>query len=871
MAEPLTAPRRVPTAKIAVPELPAEFSSRPALLQVLDAADDTQVIVLSAPAGSGKTLLLADWVRREGGPRTAWISLDADDNDPVRLWSAVLDGVTRVSSPSVRIPPQRAAAAPSSSPGRDLVDQVADALDDLDDPVRVVLDDVQQLTGREVLRDLVRLIRRSPASLRLVLASRTDPPVSIPRLRLEGRVHEIRADLLRFTPADAATMLGAGGLELTAAQVSVLHSRTDGWAAGLRLAALALHRTEDVPAFVTRFSGDERSVAEYLTVEILDAMSPDVREFLRVVSVCSPVPAAVAVELSGRADAEHLLDVICHETPLVERTSSNDYRIQPLLRSYLVADLARQRPEVYQRLHAAAAQWWLAAGDPVHALRHAERTGDPHVIAALVHESGVALFLAGDLGSLRRALAAVGADLRATDPWLALTAAITHLDARALPSAAVELENARRAWPADPPGDLEVLRASAELLAMSLGVAVEPLADGQGPGSTTPAIEALLHASVGTAEFGNPDGVDGDLARSELHQALDLARLHDFPYLEVQCLYTLATVAAVHGDLPEMNALAEQALTTARRRGRHPSGWSAGPAGLVALADLLAGRPAEAAAVADEALGTWDLLPPEAAYILHAVHGAALADQGRRSAGLAEMRAARTEFGNSSAALPTVAALAVLEHRVALVSGNGSAAAEVTAWFGPRAGTSGETLMLRAWGETAAGRHEAARGIAARVHEPDMRVLLPYTVVEAFLVEAEAALQADEHASGRSALEAAIRHAEPLEVARPFALCGPLTRQLLEGRLDGGGRSRFAVQLAAAMSAVDSDVAVPLSEREMAVLTLLPSLLSAREIATEFTVSVNTVKSHIRSIYAKLGVSTRREAVLRAQERGLVP
>jgi LuxR family maltose regulon positive regulatory protein len=152
-----------------------------------------------------------------------------------------------------------------------------------------------------------------------------------------------------------------------------------------------------------------------------------------------------------------------------------------------------------------------------------------------------------------------------------------------------------------------------------------------------------------------------------------------------------------------------------------------------------------------------------------------------------------------------------------------------------------------------------------------MPLLLPYTVVEAHLVEAEAALRADDPESGRAAVEAAIEVAEAVGVARPFALAGPCTQPLLADLLRDAAKGTFAAQVAAARAAVASDVAVPLSERELAVLALLPSLLSAREIATEFTVSVNTVKSHIRSIYAKLGVSTRREAVLRAQERGLVP
>jgi LuxR family maltose regulon positive regulatory protein len=863
-------PLRVSVGKTAVPDLPAEFTPRPRLRELLDLATAGQVIVVSAPAGSGKTLLLADWVR-SGGPRTVWISVDPDDNDPRRFWSAVVASLQSLPEllPGGRL--ERIAELVTQPLSSDVVEQLARTLDELDPPVRIVLDDVHELTGAEVLRDLTRLIRRGPAGVRLVVSSRTDPPISVPRLRLEGRLYELRADALRFTLDDADALLRAAGLRLTREQVAVLHARTEGWAAGLRLAALALRRTDDPATLLTNFSGDERSVAEYLTVEILDGMRGETRDFLRFASVCSPLPEALAAQLSGRPDAGLVLDALRQETPLVERASPSSYRIHSLLRSYLIADLARQRPEQYRELQAVAARWWLRAGDPVHALRHAERAGDPVLIAELLHASGVALFLGGDLGALRRALAAVGTGARTTDPYLGLTAAITHLDARALPAAAEELANARRAWPDSPSADLEALRASAELLASTQGLAGESFPPPSDEGSPAPVLRALLHASRGTAEFGNPGGADLDLARAELERALELARAQDLAYLEVQSLYILATVAVVRGDLQTMRTRAEQSLAAAVRRGRHPSGWSAGPAGLVAYAELLAGNPAAAAARSDEALGTWDVLPPEAAYTLHAVHGAAVADQGNRRAGLAEMRAARIEFAEIPAAPTETAALALLEHRVALMSGNGTAAAEVARWLGPRAGATAETVLLKAWTEAAAGRHDAARVLAARLLERDMQVLLPYTGIEAHLVEAEGALQAGDAEAGTAALTAALVEAEAVGVARPFALAGPRTQELLTSQGPMPGTDAFSAQVAAARAAVVADLAVPLSEREMAVLALLPSLLSAREIAAEFTVSVNTVKSHIRSIYGKLGVSTRREAVLQAQERGLVP
>jgi LuxR family maltose regulon positive regulatory protein len=292
---------------------------------------------------------------------------------------------------------------------------------------------------------------------------------------------------------------------------------------------------------------------------------------------------------------------------------------------------------------------------------------------------------------------------------------------------------------------------------------------------------------------------------------------------------------------------------------------------MLAYTDLLHGDPAAAAARCEEALNTADPLPPEAAQMLHVVHGAALADQGQRAAGLAEMRAARADFRDTSVPPAVLAALAVLEHRVALLTGNLSAATQVAHWLDQRAGPTGETLLLQAWTETAAGRHEAAAAIVAALHGRSLPILLPQTVVEAHLLAAEAALQAGDQSSGRAALELALTEAEAIGVVRPLALAGPSTQRLLGDRAAANGRGSFAAQVAAARDAVVPNPAALLSERELAVLALLPSLLSAREIADEFTVSVNTVKSHIRSIYAKLGVSSRREAVLHAQDAGLLP
>src|SRR4051794_25783492 len=209
MAPPASVAPRIPAGKSAVPELPAEFTPRPHLRKRLDMARIDQVVVVSAAAGSGKTLLMADWVRSSEDPETAWLSLDADDNDPRRFWTAVMTALLALPGAGRDLGVQRVASMAALPAGRDLVEHVADALDGLPSPVRLVLDDVHELTGPEVLRDLTRLIHRRPRSLQLVLASRADPPISIPRLRLEGRLYEMRADALRFSLEDTAALLSA--------------------------------------------------------------------------------------------------------------------------------------------------------------------------------------------------------------------------------------------------------------------------------------------------------------------------------------------------------------------------------------------------------------------------------------------------------------------------------------------------------------------------------------------------------------------------------------------------------------------------------------------------------------------------------------
>ena len=246
-----------------------------------------------------------------------------------------------------------------------------------------------------------------PTGFQLVLSSRFDPPLSLPRLRLTGRLYELRADRLRFSPTETATLLERSGLHLTPTQIDTLHQRTGGWAAGLRLAALALTQTTNRDAFLDQFSGNDSSVADYLVGEVLSALPDDTQEFLRVISISDPVPSRLAAQLTGREDAGSLLDRLAHHTALLTATGQHGdtYRIQELLRTYLSADLHRQGPTRAAELHTTAAHWWAGEDQPINALEHATRSHNPALLTELLHRYAIPLILTGDHGPLRRALA----------------------------------------------------------------------------------------------------------------------------------------------------------------------------------------------------------------------------------------------------------------------------------------------------------------------------------------------------------------------------------------------------------------------------------------------------------------------------------
>ena len=526
----------------------------------------------------------------------------------------------------------------------------------------------------------------------------------------------------------------------------------------------------------------------------MSRLPADLRQFLRVISISDPVPCGLAVELSDREDAASVLDRLEHQTSLVSTTGPrrDAYRIQKLLRTYLLADLHRHGPQRVAQLHATAARWWAGQGSPIRALDHAARSGDTALLSDLLHRFAVPLILNGDHRPLRYALSSLGPEATAADPWLALTSALTHVEVGDLLTARDDLRGARKSWPHDHnagvSADLTTLRPVAEQFAAEPHRQAAPSAATTGTGElptqpgrelpTEPQLEALARLNRGSALLLDRD--DRDAARVDLEAALVLARRHGFDHLSMQCLVLLGMIAGVSGDLRTMRTVSTQALTTVSTHGWENSTWSAAASAMLAYAALLRGEAHQAESLSAEALALGPVvLSPPLRFALRTVHGAAAFDRGDRVAGLAELQQARAEVGDLRLGAEQAASAAVLEFRAALLLGHAAAARTVQGWLAERTDDNAELLIMRAWIEATGDRPQPARMIVHPVLDRSVPALLPHTLVEAFLLETALALAVDEPPAARRALQAALAAAAPLDALRPFTQAEPTVRALL--------------------------------------------------------------------------------------------
>jgi LuxR family maltose regulon positive regulatory protein len=362
--------------KLRIPRPRAGWVPRPRLVHRVRVGTQRELVLVCGPAGFGKSSLLADWVRGEQRP-VAWLSLDMGDNDPVRFWRhilAALDGVR----PGV-VDRVRALVTGGASSSFVTLTVLVNELAAMPDDVALVVDDYHLIDSAEVHRSLEFLLDHLPTSLHLVLASRSDPPLPLARLRARGQLTELRADELRFTPDETAQLLrGTVGHDLPDPVVAALGERTEGWAAGLQLAALSLQGRIDVARFVEEFSGSHRFVLDYLTQEVLENLPAELRTFLLETSVLDRLSGPLCDAVVGRTDSQELLEAVERANLFLIPLDAERrwWRYHQFFADLLRANLRRLHPARVPELHRAAASWYEQRELPGDAIRHALAAGD---------------------------------------------------------------------------------------------------------------------------------------------------------------------------------------------------------------------------------------------------------------------------------------------------------------------------------------------------------------------------------------------------------------------------------------------------------------------------------------------------------------
>jgi LuxR family transcriptional regulator, maltose regulon positive regulatory protein len=858
--------------KFSPPHVPAAFVPRPRLTTRLDAGVRGALTVVSGPAGAGKSVLLADWASRHA--RVAWLSLEPLDHGRRRFWRAVLEALQR-SQPAT---PLGSLAVQPGAPADLLLPELAAALESLTAPVTLVLDDVHEIGDSQALSDLDRLLRGPLPSLRVVIVTRSDPPLRLGRLRAAGQLTELREADLAFTLDEARRLLDQPDLPGDVAER--VWRRTEGWAAGLRLAALALRTHPDPSRFADEFGGDDRSVADYLVAEVLAQQPPDFRRFLLRISILDRVSPGLAAALTGRSESDRLLTRLEHDHALLTSIDSRSEwrRLHPLFAELLRSELRFSAPEEIPTLHGRAARWFQQHDQPLEALEHAVAADDWALVGALAGTRWVPLLLEGEVGSLRPVLERLPSDVATGDPELALAVAGVHLDAGNAGVAAPWFDAAvaaRDGVPAERRGAFDLALAAVGVLQGRLDGNIEAalaharaLVEQDAVGDD---LKALALTQVGIAELWM-----GDLERAErdLRAGRDAAQAAGRDWLRLICTAHLVVHAMVGGHYDTALGLADEAERLAGERGWQRT-W---PLGVVAGARSAVALHREQIDEAEAQLGrSVELLdssvdPPLRAMTLLQQAGV-LAAQGRYEPALDAIGAAKRWLREWPINPPMRELLLSFEATV-----HGALGQRTQAMALLRSEAGGQSLEVAvAIARLALQADEADKALS--VLEPHLDApgaSFDFSRTEAWLLTALAHDARADDASASDALEHALRAGSPAGLRRPFLAQGSGIVPLLRRQLRTGTGHRELVE--DLLEAVEHPGAgrpqallmEPLSEREVAVLRFLPTMMSNQEIAAELFVSVNTVKTHLKAIYRKLDVRDRRSAVLRARELELV-
>jgi LuxR family maltose regulon positive regulatory protein len=876
------------TSKITPPRAPGWTVQRPRITELI--AQGTRwcpLTVVTGPPGAGKTMALALWAAADAGT-VAWVGLDEYDNRPEVFWSHVVAALRRS---GVAVPTAVPAAARGRAGDRVFVQRLAAALAARDLPVTLALDDLHLLAEPRVLDGLDFVLRNAGAGLRLAVASRMNPLLPLHRYRLAGQLAEIRAADLAFSVPEARLLLAAHDVMLPTDCLERLTRQTEGWAAGLRLAAISLAAHPCSDQVVRDLAAEDSPLTGYLVQEVLGGQPPEVREVLLCTSILEQVSAEAAVAVAGNDRAAGILMALVRANAFIEPAGSGRYRYHPLFAEVLRRELRREHPDRMAALHCRAARWYGRASLLTDAVRHAARAGDWQLAASLVIDDlaiGQLLepagghHLAGEFRGMPPGQAWAGPEPHLVWAAVALSAGRPESSGAALAAADGILQRAPADQQAASRLAAAVIRLTSCLRTGDLQAAALAASRAEVLVSAVPDDKLARHPDIRARVLAGRGDVE--LWSGHLDQAAHLleAGIACQTSLAGQgepagSLGHLALVEALRGRLGCAVRLAGRA-TAASTAGEHrPPMQTPNPAALVALAwvHLERSQLREAALrlkQADAALGlSPDKLIGTVACL--AAAGVALAE-GRAEAATQVIAKARSGWP-----VP-----AWLDQRLSLLQSLACAAAGDIPAALAAAGRSGRddspeaaVTLAHAW--AAAGDANTARRALAPALMANGRAA-GRVRVHARLLDARLSYASGDRARGWRSLASALRLAGPEQLRLPFVVehswIEPVLRRdpgLAQAHRRLFGTALRPGQLPAPVS-VPQQAAIaviePLSEREREVLRHVSGLLSSAEIARELSISVNTVKTHLQHIYGKLAAAGRGEAVRRARQLELI-
>jgi LuxR family maltose regulon positive regulatory protein len=898
--------------KLYAPRRPKGLVSRPHLTDRVRLGTQSKLTLMSAPAGFGKSTLLAEWLEtaRADGLVTAWLSLDSFDNDPVAFWTHVIASLRTVAS-SVGATTLTLLESPDRSIEA-VLPPLLNELNALPHDLVLVLDDYHTIDSPEIQAGMAFLLEHLPERVHMVIATRADPALPLARLRAQGDLVEIRAVDLRFTPDEASALLnGVMTLGLTAHDVAVLEGRTEGWIAAIQLAGLSMQGRDDIAGFIARFAGDDRYIVDYLVEEVLQRQPEQVRTFLLETSILSRLNGPLSDAVTGQDGGKAMLEALERQNlllvPLDDRREW--YRYHHLFADVLQARLRDEQPELVAELHRRATEWYEREGERAQAIGHAMAGKDFARAADLVELAMPATSRDRQEATLRRWLEALPDELIRARPVLSNGYAGSILIRGKTDGAEARLEDAER-W---------------------LDRASETPSDVGGPASTMVVVDEAAFRELPNRVAIHRAGLArlrGDVAGTIVHarRAMDLAG-EDDDLGRGAALTLLGLAYWTNADLEGATALYADAIPRFER-----AGYRSDAIGLaLALADMriAQGRLHDAMrsyergldlatghgavvqrGAADMHVGIGEILSERNDLAGAAEHIQAAADLGEEN-GLPQnpyryrVAAARIKQaeGDPDAALelldeagrlyfsdfsPEVRPIDASKARMWIAQGKLS---EAMGWARESGLSASDDLTyVREFEHITLARLILAQGVRARSDdgiEEAIELLERLqvaaedggrtgSVIEILVVQALARRAGTDVPGALVSLERAVALAETEGYVRVFVDEGAPMAALLKLAAKQSNPPSYVRRLLAATiepaerRLIDQTLIEPLSERELDVLRLLDSELDGPEIARELTVSLATVRTHTRNIYAKLGMNNRRAAVRRADELGLL-